>query len=123
MKTEAALETDLEKWLYVLKNLGQMKKMPVFLRKTIFQKLFHIAEYSNLTKEEKMLYDKSLKHKWDHANVLNYAREEGVQKGREEKNFEFVVNLLTNTDFDIPKIAALAQVSIAYVKRVKKRVS
>ncbi|MBO9593889.1 MAG: PD-(D/E)XK nuclease family transposase [Niabella sp.] len=122
VKTEAALKTDLEKWLYVLKNLGQMKKMPVFLRKTIFQKLFHIAEYSNLTKEEKMLYDKSLKHKWDNANVLSYAREEGVQKGREERNFEFVVNLLTNTDFEVSKIAALAQVPVAYVKQVKKKI-
>lgn len=123
VKPEAALKTDLEKWLYVLKNLAQMKKMPVFLRKTIFQKLFHIAEYSNLTKEEKMLYDKSLKHKWDHANVLRYAREEGVQKGREERNFEFVVNLLTNTDFEISKIAALAQVTVTYVKQVKKEIS
>ncbi|WP_300601525.1 Rpn family recombination-promoting nuclease/putative transposase [Niabella sp.] len=131
VKTEAALKTDLEKWLYVLKNLGQMKKMPVFLRKTIFQKLFHIAEYSNLTKEEKMLYDKSLKHKWDHASVLSYAREagkeEGIrigeQKGREERDFEFVMNLLTNTDFEVSKIAALAQVTVAYVKQVKERIS
>jgi len=127
VKTEAALKTDLEKWLYVLKNLGQMKKMPVFLRKTIFQKLFHIAEYSNLTKEEKMLYDKSLKHKWDHANVLNYAREEGIRigekKGQKERSFAFVMNLLTNTDFEVSKIAALAQVTVTYVKQVKKKIS
>ncbi|MGJ7031269.1 Rpn family recombination-promoting nuclease/putative transposase [Niabella hirudinis] len=126
VKNETKLKTDLEKWLYVLKNLGQMKKMPVFLLKTIFQRLFQIAEYSNLTKEEKMLYDKSLKHKWDNANVLSFAREEGIrigeQKGREERNFEFVMNLLTSTDFEISKIAALAQVTVAYVKQVKARI-
>lgn len=127
VKKETELQTDLEKWLYVLKNLGQMKKIPLLLRAAIFRKLFHIAEYSNLTKEEKMHYDESLKHKWDNANVLNFAREEGIrigeQKGRKEKNFEFVVNLLTHTDFEVTKIAALAQVTVTYVKQVKKKIS
>ncbi|MCF3110318.1 hypothetical protein LL912_16155 [Niabella sp. CC-SYL272] len=74
-----------------------------------------------------MLHDKRLKHKWDQANVLSYAREEGIsigeEKGREERNFEFVVSLLTHTDFDIPKIAALARVSATYVKQVTKKIS
>ncbi|SDF81084.1 hypothetical protein SAMN05216464_1348, partial [Mucilaginibacter pineti] len=42
----------------------------------VFEKLFSIAEYSNLTKEEKTMYDNSLKHKWDNKNVLDYAVKE-----------------------------------------------
>lgn len=82
---EKALSTDLDKWLYVLKNMSKMDKLPVYLRKPVFQKLFTIAEYSNLTKQEKMLYDRSLKYKWDNANALSYAREEGFKKGERKK--------------------------------------
>lgn len=89
VKTEAELDTDLDKWLYVLKNMSGMNKIPVYLRKPIFEKLFNIAEYSNLTKEEKTMYDTSLKRKWDNKAVLDYAVNEAVKeadlKAREEE--------------------------------------
>lgn len=53
-----------------------MDKIPAFLRKPIFEKLFNIAEYTNLTKEEKEIYVTGLKYKWDNKNVLDYARNE-----------------------------------------------
>jgi len=55
VKEDSELESDLDRWLYVLKNMSRMDKIPVYLRKPIFEKLFNIAEYSNLTKEEKTL--------------------------------------------------------------------
>ena len=85
VKTENELETDLDKWLHVLKNMSQWDKIPVYLRKPIFEKLFSIAEYSNLTKEEKAMYDSSLKYKWDNKNVVDYARQEGIEKGKHEE--------------------------------------
>jgi predicted transposase/invertase (TIGR01784 family) len=84
VKEGADLVTDLDKWLYVLKNMSRMDKIPVYLRKPIFEKLFNIAEYSNMTKEEKTMYDSSLKYKWDNKNVLDYAKEEAKQEGRQE---------------------------------------
>lgn len=53
-----------------------MDKIPAYLRKPIFEKLLSIAEYTNLTKEEKTMYDSSLKYKWDNKNVLDYAVKE-----------------------------------------------
>jgi predicted transposase/invertase (TIGR01784 family) len=82
VKTDTELETDLDKWLFVLKNMSQMDKVPVYLRKSIFEKLFNIAEYTNFTKEEKTMYDSSLKRKWDNKSVLDYALQEGIEKGR-----------------------------------------
>jgi len=76
VKTDAELETDLDKWLYFLKNMPGLSKLPVYLRKPVFEKLFNIAEYSNLTKEEKAMYDSSMKYKWDNKNVLDYAVKE-----------------------------------------------
>lgn len=84
VKIEEHLETDLDKWLHVLKNMSKMDKIPLYLRKPIFEKLFSIAEYSNLTKEEKTMYDSNMKYKWDNKNVLDYA----VQEAREETRAE-----------------------------------
>lgn len=47
------------------------------------------------------------------------GREEGIEKGREEKSVAFVKSLLANTDFDDEKIAALADVTVAFVKEIK----
>ena len=84
VKGEAELVTDLDKWLYVLKNISRMDKLPIYLRKPIFEKLFNIAEYTNLTKEERNMYDSSLKYKWDNKNVLDTALQEGFEKGIEQ---------------------------------------
>jgi len=84
VKTAIQLETDLDKWLFVLKNMSSMDKIPVYLRKPVFEKLFNIAEYSNLTKEEKMIYDSYLKHKWDNKNVRDYAIKEAVTEAVKE---------------------------------------
>ena len=83
-KEGAELGTDLDKWLYVLKNMSRMDKIPAYLRKPIFEKLFSIAEYTNLTKEEKTMYDSSMKYKWDNKNVLDYAIKEGFEQGLEK---------------------------------------
>src|SRR6202000_1442413 len=56
----------------------------VYFRKSIFEKLFNIAEYTNLTKEEKAMYDSSLKYKWDNQNRLDYAVEEAVKEAVKE---------------------------------------
>jgi len=88
VKTETELETDLDRWLYVLKNMAKMDKIPLYLRKPIFEKLFNISEYSNLSKEEKEMYDVELKRKWDHANILAHAREQGRVEGEAEGKAE-----------------------------------
>lgn len=43
--------------------------------------------------------------------------EEGVEKGREQEKENFVINLLRNTNFEISKIAALANTSEAFVEK------
>ncbi|WP_439243124.1 Rpn family recombination-promoting nuclease/putative transposase [Lonepinella sp. BR2474] len=83
-KPETVLESDLDKWLFVLKNMARLDKLPTFLKKPVFQKLFQIAEYSNLNKGEKQMYDVSLKRKWDEYAVREYWETEGMQKGIEK---------------------------------------
>ena len=46
--------------------------------------------------------------------------EKGIEKGREEEKLSFIKNLLLNTDFSISKIAALANATETFVRKVKK---
>jgi predicted transposase/invertase (TIGR01784 family) len=119
VKTEAQLETELDKWLFVLKNMSSIDKIPVFLRKPIFEKLFNVAEYSNLTKEEKTMYDSSMKHKWDNKNVLDYANKEGKEAGIEEKSHAVVENLIVKLGLSDEQAADVAVVSVEYVAKVR----
>lgn len=116
-------ESDLDGWLYVLKNMSKLNKIPVYLRKPIFEKLFDIAEYSKLTKEEKTMYDTSLKRKWDTAGVLEYARREGekkgIEKGTEQKGYAVVANLIQQLGLDDEAAAGVAEVSIEFVQKVR----
>lgn len=72
---EKEIKTDLERWMYVLRNMARMEKIPVILHKKIFQKLFQIAEVANLKKEEYMLYEKALLDKWTEYAVKKTAAE------------------------------------------------
>ena len=88
VKQENELESDLDRWLYILKHMSKMDKMPAYMRKPIFKKMFNIAEYSNLTKEERMYYDASLKRDWDNYSALETAKQDGKVEGKVEGKIE-----------------------------------
>ena len=138
-KIEKELETGIDKWLFILKNLSRLQKVPVILNTRIFSMLFKIAAISNLKKEEYMKYEKDLMASWDEYAIkktieherrmamekglekgLEKGREEGMEIGKEKKSYEFVKNLLVSGKFSIPEIASFANVSEAFARRVKK---
>jgi predicted transposase/invertase (TIGR01784 family) len=80
VKTEVEIETNLDSWFFLLKNMSRLDKIPAFLNKRIFQKVFKIAEISNLTKEERAMYDSNLKSRWDYENSIVYAGDERALK-------------------------------------------
>ncbi|EHQ29014.1 Rpn family recombination-promoting nuclease/putative transposase [Mucilaginibacter paludis] len=121
VKADSELETDLDRWLHVLKNMSQWDKIPVYLRKPVFEKLFSIAEYTNLTKEEKTMYDSSLKYKWDNKNVIEYARQEGIEKGIEKGKHEEAIAIAKEMKKDglpLAKIAKFTKISVSEIEKL-----
>ncbi|WP_374165260.1 hypothetical protein [Arcticibacter sp. MXS-1] len=47
------------------------------------------------------------------------GKQEGKLEGKQEANYEFVSNLISGTDFDDNKIAALASVPLEFVQKVR----
>jgi predicted transposase/invertase (TIGR01784 family) len=117
VKAEVELKSDLDKWLYVLKNISRMDKLPAYLRKPIFEKLFNIAEYTNLTKEERNMYDSSLKYKWDNKNVLDTAVQEGFEKGKLEEARE-IARTFKNMGLPLEDIAKGTGLSIEEIEKL-----
>jgi len=68
--------------------MSHLEKIPAILNKRVFQKVFQIAEISNLSKEEKEMYDSNLKARWDYENSISFAKEEAAKKARHEEAVE-----------------------------------
>lgn len=82
-KTVDELETRFEKWLYVIRNLNRLDRVPEKLRERVFEQLFETAEIARFSPEQVRSYEDSLKHYRDLKNSLDTAREEGREEGRE----------------------------------------
>jgi len=83
-KSEDELETDLDKWLYLLKNMSNLLERPERLRDRIFTKLFDVAELAQLDDEDRTNYIKSMNTERDTYNQIEYARETGHEEGKAE---------------------------------------
>ncbi|MDX1906005.1 MAG: Rpn family recombination-promoting nuclease/putative transposase [Bacteroidia bacterium] len=87
-KAPSALETRFDKWMYIIRNLNKLDRIPEELREGIFLKLFELAEIARFSPEEVQAYEDSLKSYRDLKNSLDTAREEGKQEGRTEGRLE-----------------------------------
>lgn len=93
-KTVEQLETRFDKWLYVIRNLNRLDRVPDKLREQIFEKLFETAEIAKFTPEQVRSYEDSLKYYRDLKNSLDTAREEGLIEGIEKGIEKVAVNML-----------------------------
>ena len=80
-KEENECETDFERWIYVLKNMETLQRLPFKARSAVFKKLEEVVDIASLSKEERLKYDESIKVYRDKLAVLKYAKQEGIEEG------------------------------------------
>jgi predicted transposase/invertase (TIGR01784 family) len=73
------LETKFDKWCYFLKNLESFDNIPAILNEPIFQKAFETSKLSNLTPEQRSMYDENLIQYWGMKSALDTAVETAVE--------------------------------------------
>ena len=81
-KEEDECETDFERWIYVLKNMETLQRLPFKARKAVFEKLEQIVDIAGLSKEDRLKYDESIKVYRDQLAVMEYERLQGEARGR-----------------------------------------
>ena len=101
-KDEEACETDFERWIYVLKNMETLSRLPFKARKAVFQRLEDIVDIASLTKEERIRYDESIKVYRDNLVTEAYA----LEKGRAEERAE-IIQRLKRKGFSSEEIAEM----------------
>ncbi len=77
-------DSHFERWIYILKNMEILDRMPWVAQNTVFQRLAEVAEVSKLSKEDRLKYDHALKRYRDTMNAMTGAE----MKGRAEANHE-----------------------------------
>ena len=83
-KTAEECENDFERWIYVLKNMEALNRMPFAAKDSVFAKIAEIADISALSKEERMKYDEGIRKYRDTICVMDYAIEKGIKEGMEK---------------------------------------
>ena len=92
-KEENECETDFERWIYVLKNMETLQRLPFKARNAVFQKLEQIVDIAALSKEDRMKYDESIKIYRDKLAIMAFERQKGQAEGRAEGKLEVARNL------------------------------
>ena len=105
-KREDELKTDLDKWLYLLKNMSTLLERPGALRDRIFGRLFDVAEYARLDDEERKNYVESMNTARDTYNQIDYALNKGIGIGLEKKAYEIAQKMIAK-GLDVDTIADL----------------
>lgn len=85
-KDEDSCENDFERWIYILKNLEKMKKMPAQFTAAnpIFGRLNETARVAALSVDERTEYERSLKAYRDNYAIMETERSEGRAEGLAE---------------------------------------
>lgn len=74
-------ESDFDKWIYVLKHMEALERMPFTAQKKIFKRLAELADSRCLSQEEQEKYDESLKAADDYYGVLMSYYMNGIDEG------------------------------------------
>ena len=78
------LETNFDKWLFVIRNLSRLDRQPRRLQDEVFNRLFSEAEIARFNKSELKEYEDSLKAYRDIKNSIDSAEEKGEKRGIEK---------------------------------------
>ena len=83
-KDEESCETDFERWIYILKNMEILQRMPFKARKSVLEELERLSELAAFSKEDRERYDESVKIYRDNLATEQWALEMGEKKGLEK---------------------------------------
>ena len=81
-------ENQVERWIYLLKNMETLNRLPWAAQSAVFKKLESIADVGAMTRSERLQYDEALKKYRDTISVFEGVRLEGRKEGNEEGRVE-----------------------------------
>ncbi len=117
-KTEDELETNYDKWLFLLKNISELEQIPERLQRFLFEKVFNLAEYSHFAQKDRQAYEESLKQYQDYYNTIETAE----KKARAEERIKVATNLI-HLGTDNQLIKQSTGLSIETIQKLRENLS
>ena len=114
-------DTDFDKWIYILKNMETLTRLPWAAKSSVFKRLEQIADVASLSRKERMKYDVGLRKYRDTLSVLEGAKQDGLAEGRAEgieKEKIETVKRLKAIGADINMITVATGLSAEEAKRI-----
>ena len=87
--------TGFEKWIYVLKYMEVLERLPFTAQKKIFDHLSKLADVRCLSSEEQEKYDESIKAADDYYSGLYGSYVEGEENGIAKEKIDTAYRLLS----------------------------
>lgn len=110
-KTEEECKDDIFKcWIYILKNMDELKEMPFLDKYPVFRKLAEIGDLRKLTPEEQEMYDEDIKimrdlyathefeikkRRWAVEKATKEARTKALKEGAAKEKIEIAKRMLS----------------------------
>ena len=111
--------TEVDKMLYVLKNIGKMLDQPCWLQHEVYTRIFNACEIAGFTEDKRIKYEKEmyderrLKSEMQTAKRLGF--EQGVKEGREEGREE-LIRTIHSKGFSVMEIAQMLDMDPARIE-------
>ena len=77
-------ENQVERWIYLLKNMETLSRLPWAAQSAVFKKLESIADVGAMSRDARLKYDEALRKYRDTISVFEGARMDGLMEGRME---------------------------------------
>ena len=113
--------TDFDKWIYILKHMEALERMPFTAQKKIFNKLADLADIRCLSQEEQEKYDESCKVADDYFSGLYGYYIKGIEEGEtrgEAKERAVIAMKMLSTGMDPTLIASLTGLTIEQIQNL-----
>ena len=87
-KAESECMTDMDRMLFILKNMGRLDRQPELLRREIYTKIFEACEIARFNEDKLIQFNKDMyderRRNGELAAAIEEGMEKGLKKGREE---------------------------------------
>ena len=98
-KAEGECMTDMDRMLFILKNMGRLDRQPELLRREIYTKIFEACEIARFNEDKLIQFNKDMyderRRNGELAAAIEEGMEKGLKKGREEGREEGIAEAVS----------------------------
>ena len=105
---------DIDRWMYLFKNMSKLQSVPKNFEKTWMSDLFDTAKIANFAPKERQKYLEDQKMLYDYQNCIDFAVEKAAKENLEKGLAEGKIEARIETAKNLLKMGlTLSQISLA----------